>query len=298
MSPRTDKPPNSQVLAALRQQIHACQQLDSLPAVEAISTGCAGLDGLFPAGGIQRGQLAEWLSPYSGSGAGLLSLAIAWRAVDCHRPAHRPAVVVVDREKWFYPPALVGWEIDLRDLIVLRPTNKADELWALDQSLRCPAVAAVWSWLPRLDSRDFRRLQLAAEQGGTLGMLLRPATVRGQPSWSDVQLLVEPQEVLDGTPARSESSDARNHSITATASHPASQSPAHQHTTHRWKITLLRCRAGASGKSVTIQMNTTTGQLELCPTNSTLTGSNHETHSLSLVSQLAHPKINRRQSRA
>ena len=60
----------------------------------------------------------------------------------------------------------------------------------MDQCLRCPAVAAVWTRLATIDPRDFRRLQLAAEEGDTLGLLLREPALRGQPSWSDLQLLV------------------------------------------------------------------------------------------------------------
>ena len=57
-----------------------------------------------------------------------------------------------------------------------------------------PAKAGTTSALydGKLDGRTFRRLQLAAEQGGGLGLLIRPATVRGEPSWADVRLLIEP----------------------------------------------------------------------------------------------------------
>jgi hypothetical protein len=34
-------------------------------------------------------------------------------------------------------------------------------------------------------------LQLAAEAGGTIGLLIRPVGVRGHPSWSESQFLVE-----------------------------------------------------------------------------------------------------------
>jgi hypothetical protein len=50
----------------------------------------------------------------------------------------------------------------------------------------------VWTWIEQIDPRSFRRLQLAAESGGTLGFLMRPAAVQGRPTWSDVQLLVRP----------------------------------------------------------------------------------------------------------
>ena len=239
----------------------------------------------------------EWLAAEPGSGCGVLSLSLAWKAIT----RGRPAIVVVDREKWFYPPAMLGWEtgpaetgpaakqIDLRDLIVVRPGSLADELWALDQALRCPAVAAVWSWLPRLSPKDFRRLQLAAEQGGALGMLMRPATVRGQPSWSDIQLLVEPAH-------RAEVAGQARDSTESPRTVP--KSPAHQHTAYRWKITCLRCRTGASGANANIEMLATSGLLRPWQSPTTDNRCSHETHPLSLVSQLAHPKGRRRQSRA
>ena len=36
--------------------------------------------------------------------------------------------------------------------------------------LRCGGVAAVWASLESVDDRTFRRLQLAAEEGGALGL--------------------------------------------------------------------------------------------------------------------------------
>ena len=105
-------------------------------------------------------------------------------------------MVVLDRTGEFYPLAAVAQGIEPARLIVVHPGNKADHTWALDQALRCPAVAAVVAWPEsldgKLDGRTFRRLQLAAEQGGGLGLLIRPESVRCQPSWADVRLLVEP----------------------------------------------------------------------------------------------------------
>src|SRR5262245_58681061 len=146
-----------------------------------ISTGSPALDRLLPASGLRRGTLVEYLASTSGSGAGTLAFAAAREACCEGR-----AFVVVDGS-YFYPPAAAAWEIDLSAMLVLRPASEADTLWALDQALRCPGVGAVWARCDRLDVRDFRRLQLAAECGGTLGLLMRPARQRGQPTWADVQ---------------------------------------------------------------------------------------------------------------
>lgn len=134
----------------------------------------------------RRGGLVEWLVEGEGSGGGILAWWLAWRACGQHR-----ILVVADREGRFYPPAAAAWGCDLDRVIVLRPRDPQDEAWGIDQALRCSAVGAVWSWQERLSERTFRRWQLAAEAGGNWGVLVRPAHVRGQPSWSDWQWLVQ-----------------------------------------------------------------------------------------------------------
>jgi hypothetical protein len=104
--------------------------------------------------------------------------------------ALRTPLVVVDRHGTFYPPAAAAWGMPLANMIVLRPTNARDEAWALDQALRSRAVAAVLAWPPRLDDRAFRRLQLAAESSGAIGLFVRPASARREPTWADVRLSV------------------------------------------------------------------------------------------------------------
>ena len=101
--------------------------------------------------------------------------------------------MICDRQQRFYPPAAAAWGVDLKSTLLLRPANEAEELWALDQALRCPGVGAAWAMCGPLAVRDFRRLQLAAECGRALGLFIRPAELRGRPTWADVQWLVQPQ---------------------------------------------------------------------------------------------------------
>ena len=102
----------------------------------------------------------------------------------CWPPARR--VARAGRWSWwtadghFYPPAAVRLGIALDRLLLVRVDNRADHDWALDQALRCPAVAAVMAWpealAGRLDGRTFRRLQLAAEAEREFG----PAAAAGR----------------------------------------------------------------------------------------------------------------------
>jgi hypothetical protein len=155
---------------------------------EPASCGCAALDAALPAGALARGSVVEWLGTGPGCGATILALATA-----CQAQRGGGAVVVIDRDHGFYPPAAAAWGLDLAGLILVHPQSEADERWALDQALRCEHAAAVVAWPRRLDGRTFRRLQLAAESSGAMGLLVRPATARREPSWSHVRWLVTPQ---------------------------------------------------------------------------------------------------------
>lgn len=185
-----------------------------------VPSGWPELDALLPGGGFRRGAIVEWFasdaspgdatppgqelaartratrSPQAaasvlGHGGALLSLRAAWAL--CRDAG---TLVVLDQTGWFYPPAAAAWGIDLQRLVWLRVDTPRDAFWALDQALRCTAVRAVWSclggWDSLLDGRWFRRFQLAAEQSGTAGMLVRSPRFRNRPSWAELRLDVSP----------------------------------------------------------------------------------------------------------
>jgi protein ImuA len=62
---------------------------------------------------------------------------------------------------------------DLRHVYLLRTRTQQDEIWAITQCLRCRGVGAVIAAPAKLSRIEARRLQLAAEAGGTVGILLR-----------------------------------------------------------------------------------------------------------------------------
>ncbi len=190
-----------------------------------ITSGCPPLDQALPENGFRHGSLVEWLSEGDATGAGTLCLLAARAASDNGR-----LLVVMDGRRDFYPPAAVRLGIEIEQLVVVHPGSAADHDWAMDQVLQSPAVAAVLAWPEKLAGRTFRRWQLAAEQSGTLGLLLRPASARCEPSWADVRLLVEP---------------AAAQSATRVASYGK----------RRLRITLLRCRGAADGRMVEVELD-------------------------------------------
>jgi protein ImuA len=209
---------------------------------ETVSSGFRALDGLLSAGGVRRGSLVEWwpagdAAVADAAGAVTLACAVACRlagtagraTVAAGSTTAATTIVVVDRGGRFHPPAVMPWLAGPSaaggkasggpQLVVVRPARHEDELWAIDQSLRCPAVAAVVAWPGRLSATAMRRLQLAVRSSGAVGLLIRglhlpqqersaaPATVRQEswrsPSWADVRLTVSPVEPAGGVGIRS-----------------------------------------------------------------------------------------------
>jgi protein ImuA len=175
------------IVSLLQRQLHRLDGSQPIAVEDVIGSGCEALDALLPMGGLRRGKLVEWLSAVGGGGVATLSLSWAQRI-----QAAGGSLVVFDSQQNFYPPAAAALGIDLERLIVVRPSCREDEHWTWHQVLQCQAVTAAWGWIDQLDNRTFRRWQLAAESSGAIGFLLRPASVRGQPSWAEMQLQVTP----------------------------------------------------------------------------------------------------------
>jgi hypothetical protein len=186
-----------------------------------VSSGFRPLDALMPAGGVRPGSLIEWLAegdagPGAG-GAASLAFALACRLAAVNGGAAseqvRPrTIVVVDRTGWFHPPAVMPWLGDERRLVVARPSRDDDEIWTIDQALRCTGVAAVLAWPLARGGRSrgsrlggsrlggslqqwstaMRRWQLAAAASGAVGLFVRPLASQGESSWAETRIAVSP----------------------------------------------------------------------------------------------------------
>jgi protein ImuA len=135
---------------------------------QSFATGLAALDELMPAG-LMRGAVHEVLSE-PGRGRGMrFALLLARAAV------HNLPVLFCDPAPGLYPPAVVAAGISLDRIWIVRPRLRNELIWAASECLRCKGVGAVIAPMGRLSMVEARRLQLAAESGGGVGILLRPA---------------------------------------------------------------------------------------------------------------------------
>jgi len=131
-------------------------------------------------------------------------------------------------------PAIAAAGIPLDRLFLLHPKNDADELWALTESLRCCGVGAALACPKKLSTIEARRLQLAAERGGGVGLLLRPMSARATPYAAATRWLVA--------------------------------SIAGERNVQKWKLQLIHGHGGQVGKSVILEARRATNSLRVLET--------------------------------
>ena len=154
------------------------------------STGLLAVDRLLPAGVWGRGVIHEIL--WAGKYARPLFFATWLARAAMGGPARGGCVVWCDPRGEIYPPALGAAGIALDRLFLLRPKSAEEEIWALAECLGCKGVAATLAQPPVLSRIAARRLQLAAERGGGVGLLLRPQGAGAVHHAAATRWLVEP----------------------------------------------------------------------------------------------------------
>ena len=160
-------------IAQLRARIGALEGLASLsarPDRPAVPLGCAPIDATLPWGGLPAGGLHEIRAARPDRPAAALGFAaFCLGRVALRRPG---PLVWVSQGDGLYPPGLAGVGLPTERLLLVRPVRAAELLSALEDSLRCKAVAGLLGDIAQLDFTQARRLSLAAKASGVPALLL------------------------------------------------------------------------------------------------------------------------------
>ena len=135
-----------------------------------IPTGFSELDRELPGGGWPRGVASEFLTERNGIGElSLLMPALA-------QLSQQDGWLMLIAPPWVpYAPALAARGIRVSKVIVARTAGDKDTLWAAEQSLRAGNCPVVLLWPDAINEQGMRRLQLAAEAGGSFGVVFGEA---------------------------------------------------------------------------------------------------------------------------
>lgn len=126
--------------------------------------------------GVETTTRTTWVPPMG------IMTHLAWRTLESVESIlddpDAAGVVWIGRRVWPHGRWLVRRDGRDRSLLerslLIDPPREAGRLWAIDLAARCPAVVSVVADGRNLDMAATRRLQLAAEAGGTLMLLVRP----------------------------------------------------------------------------------------------------------------------------
>jgi len=76
----------------------------------------------------------------------------------------------------------------------VRGCTGGEASWAYEQALRAPECGAAFAWMPMHDERVLRRLQVAAREGRTWGVLWRRPGQRASATAAPLRLALAPAQ--------------------------------------------------------------------------------------------------------
>lgn len=164
-----------------------------------LATGFSQLDAVLAGGGWPADGLTEIL--HGAAGMGELRLLLPALATLSQQQDRWIAWIA---PPWMpYAPALSAAGVISERMLVVHPRHHQDQLWATEQALRSGTCSAVLSWpdAHHLRVADLRRLQLAAREGHTWGVLFRNADEASKTA-SPAELRLQLEAQLQQTPDR------------------------------------------------------------------------------------------------
>jgi protein ImuA len=191
-----------------------------------LPVGIAAIDRALPGGGLARGALHEILGMGGDEEDGALAAAFAAGIIG--RLDMNGAVLWCLPRADLYGPGLAACGLDPGRLVLIRTARDAEILWAMEEGLRAPGLAAVIGEVNALPPVTSRRLQLAAERSGITAFLLR--------RWRNASTAARERHLPNAAATRWR--------ISVLPSSPAGVPEVGE---PRWRVDLLRCRGGAAG---------------------------------------------------
>ena len=206
---RTDHPPERQAaITALRAAVGRLERGNTAPDAGVVPL-CTAIDSTLPGGGLARAAVHEVLTGSPGAAAAFSALILA-------RSAGAAVWIGADPDIW--PAGASDFGLSPAKLVLVEAKRRKDMFWAFEEALRSPGVAGAALFLDAQapDLVAARRLQLAAEAGGGIGLLILPDADCCPPSAARSRWRIE-------------------------------AAPGTQHREPCWRLTLLRASGGRSG---------------------------------------------------
>lgn len=164
------QPAKADMIAQLRHEILMRQCLQKIPGCTDLDMGLGMMKNAFPDHTFPLAAVHEFVctneedkTASAGFITGLLSVLLK----------NKGACLWIAQGQQIFPPALCAFGIDPSRIIFIHLQKEKDQLWMMEEALKCESLSAVVGDIPTLHFTASRRLQLAVEQSRVTGFLLR-----------------------------------------------------------------------------------------------------------------------------
>lgn len=152
------------------------------------STGFAELDNLLPGGGWPASGLVEIVSRHKAIGELQLLMPLLRE-----RSHQQQSLLWITPPYTLHGPALANSGINIRNSFVIPSQARCNNaLWSIEKALQSSECGMVLAWQNWLSARVVRRLQLAANEGNTLGVLFHQRPVPHSPASLQLEISAAP----------------------------------------------------------------------------------------------------------
>ncbi|WP_316819236.1 Error-prone repair protein ImuA [Pedobacter nyackensis] len=159
-----------EILIKLQQDILLWQGFKPQAAAKAERVGLGEIEQAFPGGVFPKRAIHEFITVLpedSASSGGFIAGLLAVLMQD------GAACVWVSTSRKLFPASLSTFNVEPERIIFMDVKTEKDVLWITEEALKCEGLAAVVAELNNLSLIESRRLQLAVEESGVTGFILR-----------------------------------------------------------------------------------------------------------------------------
>jgi len=154
----------------------------------ALSTGFSALDQLLPGGGWPASGLVEIVSRHKAVGE--LQLLMPLLRL---RSQQSQSLLWITPPYKLHGPALAQSGVNIRNSFVIPAQTRCNHaLWSIEKALQSTECSMVLAWQDWLSGRVIRRLQMAAIDGKTLGVLFHQRPTPHSPATLQLELSAAP----------------------------------------------------------------------------------------------------------
>jgi protein ImuA len=188
-----------EILIKLQQDILLWQGLKPQAGDKAERIGLGEIEQVFPGGVFPKRAIHEFITVLpedaaasDGFIAGLLSVLMQDGA----------ACVWVSTSRRLFPASLSLFNVEPERIIFMDVSTEKQVLWVTEEALKCEGLAAVVSELNNLSLIESRRLQLAVEESGVTGFILRKDASKAASTVATARWKISPlpTDTEDGMP--------------------------------------------------------------------------------------------------